>query len=200
VYRRRPGGSGWEKLRTIRNGIHVYDVAFHKGKLFAALSNLLGGFVGRSEDMGVSFHEMAAAVLPFNRTRALFSVGGELYASTNGPTGHGKIYKWDGDKTMAHVTSASLFPGCPEGFMARPTPIGAFSQAAEVAYIAAKPLIDHDWEPKGLFVTNASLAARKLSLPGDAVARDLHFAKGKLHVLASSGHGPKTVIHLFVFN
>ncbi|MEZ0228352.1 MAG: WD40/YVTN/BNR-like repeat-containing protein [Planctomycetota bacterium] len=201
VYRRRAGGSGWEKLRTIKNGIHVYDVAFHEGVHFAAIANLLGAFVARSEDKGLTWHEMPAAVLPFNRARALLALGGELYASTNGPTGGARIYKWDGGKTMVHAKAAGFFPGCPATcFVARPTPIGAFSTANEVAYIAAKPLIDHDWEPQGLFVANASLGARKVALPGNATPRDLVFSSGKLHVLASTGTGPKTVVHIFVFS
>jgi hypothetical protein len=200
VYKRRAGGTGWEKLRTIKNGIHVYDVAFHQGKYFAAISNLLGAFVARSEDKGLTWHEMPCAVLPFNRARALFAIGGKLFCSTNGPTGGGKVYEWDGDKTMAHIAKAALFPGCdPKSFMARPTPVGPFSKATEVVYIAAKPLIDHDWTPQGLFATNSSLGGRKLSLPENAVPHDVLFTGGKLHVLATTGTGPKTVNHIFVF-
>lgn len=193
VYRRRPLGAGWEQLRTVPNAIHVYDIAAHKGKLFAAISNMLGGYVARSEDGGLSWKAMACAVLPFNRARALFPLGGELYASTSGPTGNGKLYRWNGGTGMAHMASADLFPAliAESLFVARPTPLGAGEDVAEVAYIAARPQLDHDWEPVGLFIIGTSLKAKRVALPGGVLPRDLAVIDGALHVLASTRAGQR---------
>jgi len=55
-------GTGWQKLRTIPNAIHVYDLAMYENRLYAAGSGQLpgsttldGGFIGVSDDGGWSW-------------------------------------------------------------------------------------------------------------------------------------------------
>jgi hypothetical protein len=56
-------GTGWQKLRTIPNAVHVYDLAMYEGRLYAVGSGGLpgdpppdmGGFVGVSDDVGRSW-------------------------------------------------------------------------------------------------------------------------------------------------
>jgi hypothetical protein len=198
VYRRKASGFGWDMMRTVRNGIHVYDIAWFKGKLFVGLANVLGGFVARSEDRGLSWHEMAAAICPCARVRTLFAIAGTLYASSNGPNGNGRIFSWDGAKAMT-AEKHTFFPGLKpdECFVARPTPLGAFETATEIAYIAAVSQIDHDWSPAGLFRVGDDLAATPISLPGKALPRDLLFSGGQLYVLAQTGEGARRTTHVF---
>jgi hypothetical protein len=55
--------AGWQKLRTIPNAIHVYDLAMYEGRLYAVGSGELpggsttldGGFIGVSDDGGWSW-------------------------------------------------------------------------------------------------------------------------------------------------
>lgn len=179
----------WEHQRTIKNGIHVYDLVLHKGKLFAAASTVAGGTVARSEDGGGSWKESLTSAGPWQRTRSLFELDGRLYASTS----KGKLYRYD-EKTAFAQVNKDLFPGKDRAslFAARPTPF-----AAQVAYLGARQLIDHDWDPIGLFAIGADLTPRKLSLPGNATARDLLVEGGKLHALASSKEGGKLLVQVF---
>lgn len=179
VYHRR--AQGWEQLRHIKNGIHVYDLLQFDGKLFAAVSTVTGGTVARSTDGGHSWHEMFTYVKPGERTRTLFVLGGKLYASTSG----GRAYRWDGKKDMAHLASVKLFPGLSETgglHAARPT-----SFKGQVAYIAAQTLFDHDWAPKGLYAAASIDAPRAVALPGGAMPRDLLVNGDTLLVLAATG-------------
>ncbi len=188
-HRRRSGV--WEKLRTIKNGIHVYDVVEYDHKLFAAISTLLGGAVARSEDGGLSWHEMLSYVKPGQRTRSLFTLGGHLFASTSG----GRVYEWDG-KTKLTQKGVHLFPGIADAtalHAARPT-----SFAGQVVFIGAKKLIDHDWAPVGLFSAPSIDKAVAAPLPAGALPRDLLVDGTTLYVLASSRPSPtKTLVHLF---
>ncbi|TMA21795.1 MAG: hypothetical protein E6J88_15300 [Deltaproteobacteria bacterium] len=178
MHHRKPSGA-WEQNRTIVNGIHVYDVIQFNRKLFAAVSTLLGGTVARSEDGGKSWHEMFTYEKPGERTRSLFVLGGKLHASTTG----GRIYVWDGGKKMNRI-SANFFPNLEnekELFAARPT---AFN--GQVAYIAGRKLIDHDWTPEGLFIASPPDSVRAAPLPGRAMPRDFLVDSGKIYALAST--------------
>ena len=191
MHHRKPSGA-WEQNRTIVNGIHVYDVIQFDRKLFAAVSTLLGGTVARSEDGGKSWHEMFTYEKPGERTRSLFVLGGKLHASTTG----GRIYVWDGGKKMNRI-SANFFPNLEnekELFAARPT---AFN--GQVAYIAGRKLIDHDWTPEGLFIASPPDSVRAAPLPGGAMPRDFLVDSGKIYALASTQPAAdKTRVHVFV--
>jgi hypothetical protein len=178
VYRHRAGGDRWEQLRTIPNGIHVYDLLRFGGKLFAAISTIVGGVVAASSDGGLRWELMLTDFGPGHRTRSLFALGGALYASTTA----GKVYRFDAAKKKFDHLDVELFPNRLSGelFAARTTAFGD-----RVVYIGARTQIDHDWDPMGLFVVEAPLSARLVDLPGGAMPRDVLVEGKTLYVLAS---------------
>jgi hypothetical protein len=188
-------GENWVQLRSIPNGIHVYDLIELGGELFAAIATVLGGQVARSRDRGRTWEEMLTKPFPNSRTRTLFvlddDTGPRLYASTNG----GRIYRYDGKASFAEM-KVHFFPGIAglkEVFAARPT---VFRK--QVVYIAGRQIIDHDWAPIGLFAAAQPDSARALPLPGAALPRDLRVHDETLYVLASTQPSPRsTRVHVF---
>ena len=183
----RLAGGKWEQLRTIPNGIHIYDVLSHQGQLFTATSTLAGGTVAHSTDKGLSWKEMLTHSVPGQRTRTLWVQDGKLYASTSG----GLLFVWDGAGAMTRVY-CDLFPGLTENqtlFAARPVVF-----AKHAVYIAARELIDHDWSSEGLFCSTAPDEAKLLALPNGALARDQRIIDGILYVLATEQPTPETVL------
>ncbi len=188
-------GSEWKTLRTIPNGIHVYDLIDFGGALYAAVATVLGGMVARSTDRGQSWEELLTKAFPYSRTRTLFvlddDTGPRLYASTNG----GKIYRYDGEHSFAEM-NVKFFPGISElkeVFVARCAPF-----RKQLAYIAGQKLVDHDWTPLGLFAAPRPDSARALPLPGGALARDLLVHDDVLYVLGSTQPSSRsTRVHVF---
>jgi hypothetical protein len=175
----------WETLRSIPNGIHVYDVISHAGQIFAATSTLVGGTVAHSADQGKTWKEMFTHGPGGQRTRTLWVQDGKLYASTSG----GYLFVWDGAGAMTRVY-CDLFPGLTENqtlFCARP-----LVYAGHAIYIAAREVIDHDWSPEGLFCSAAPDEAKLLALPNGALPRDLRVIDGVLYVLAGEQPTPET--------
>ncbi|MGZ6124416.1 MAG: WD40/YVTN/BNR-like repeat-containing protein [Myxococcales bacterium] len=191
---KRAGGK-WETLRSIPNGIHVYDLIESGGELFAAIATVLGGQVARSKDRGRTWEELLTKPFPNSRTRTLFVLdddeGPRLYASTNG----GRIYRFDGKDSFAEM-KVRFFPGISglkEVFAARPT---VFRK--QVAYLAARQIIDHDWSPLGLFAAAQPDSARALPLPGGALPRDVLVHDDTLYALASTQPSARsTRVHVF---
>jgi len=188
-------GPEWKTLRTIPNGIHVYDLIGFGGALYAAVATVLGGMVARSTDGGQSWEELLTKAFPYSRTRTLFvlddDTGPRLYASTNG----GRIYRYDGESSFAEM-NVSFFPGISdlkEVFVARCAPF-----RKQLAYIAGQKMIDHDWAPLGLFAAARPDSARALPLPGGALARDLLVHDDVLYALASTQpSATSTRVHVF---
>jgi hypothetical protein len=185
TYHRR--GQGWEQLRTIKNGIHVYDLIDFDGKLFAAISTVPGGMIAVSSDRGLTWENALTKPLPWSRTRSLFVLEDfgqpRLFASTNGAG----IYRYEPKDQSFSEVPEDLFPGIgdddrKETFAARPT---AFKQ--QVVYIGATKIIDHDWAPHGLFAAAKINQARGVPLPGSAMPRALLASDdgGTLYALAS---------------
>lgn len=178
VYFRKAGAAQWTRRRTIPNGIHVYDLAQHGKRLYAAISSVKGGEVAISDDQGRNWKKLPTSVMPYKRTRTLFALGGSLYASANDR----KMYRLDEKRNGFVHLVADFFPGkSGELFAARPT---VFKDAA--VYIGGRKQIDHDWDSVGLFAASGagdSLSARAVPVAGEP--RDLLVDGGTLYVLLS---------------
>lgn len=83
--------NGWQKFRSIPKGIHVYDMAYFKGKIFAAISigmfvdkDSTGAVVLMSEDNGNTWEKMGFIPYSSNifnsRAYTLFEFKNKLYA------------------------------------------------------------------------------------------------------------------------
>ena len=66
----------WKKYRTIPNALHVYDLAQHKGKLFAALGTADVDALAMSPDMGRSWKQITNE---HHRIYALLKLEDDLY-------------------------------------------------------------------------------------------------------------------------
>ncbi|MFD1952874.1 hypothetical protein ACFSL6_01455 [Paenibacillus thailandensis] len=70
---------GWKKYRNIPNAIHVYDMAYYQGKLFAAISSD-GAEVLRSDDGGKSWKSIGYTS-EGARAYTFFTLQNKLYAA-----------------------------------------------------------------------------------------------------------------------
>lgn len=126
-YKSGNNGEKWSKVRTIPNGVHVWDLCFWRGKMYVSTGSVKKGegygAVLESSDEGKTWKESLAAYPPdrknqFARCYALIPQPDGLYASwlaidndpkKPGPKATTDFYKFDG-KTWTPLT---LFPSPP---------------------------------------------------------------------------------------
>jgi len=95
----------WQTKRTIPNGIHCFDLAYHDGKLFAAVTTNGNGLQAAvSSDMGetfslVPFIQNEKAVTDTEHYFDLFVIGDAVYAYS-APD----LYRYDGTRFVFETT------------------------------------------------------------------------------------------------
>jgi hypothetical protein len=107
----------WEKIRNLPRGIHVFDMAYSKGLLFAGLGNELNySQAVYSSDMGKTWQKAYTCPVDSINTRiySVFEYKNEVYAmgltipnSTNMYYG---LYKFDGKQFMPFLGSKGVCP------------------------------------------------------------------------------------------
>jgi hypothetical protein len=116
IYRSTDSGQKWTKVRTIPNGVHVWDLCFWRGKLYVSTGSVKKaegyGAVLESSDDGKTWKEVLAAYPPdkkkqFARCYVLIPLPDGLYASwivvdndpkKPGPRQQNDFYRYDGKK------------------------------------------------------------------------------------------------------
>ncbi|HEX8695271.1 MAG TPA: hypothetical protein VF746_22860 [Longimicrobium sp.] len=177
----------WVKHRTLPHALHTFDLAWHRGRLFAAVGG--GGRPGQatllaSADRGRTW---SAATGEVRRMLVLFEHGGELYAAprlrTDPHPAAGELLRFDGARFVGTgIGGALLLPGLPDtaGRILRPV---AFRGA--LVYVVAAGAID--WKPAALAATRTLRDARSVALPDpEAVPYDLLVRGPLLYVLAAA--------------
>lgn len=181
-------GGRWAEHRTIPHGLHVFDLALHGGRLFAALGTeevrgqetLLA-----SRDRGESW---TAVTDETDRVYDLFELGGELYGAplmnASDSTAARPLLRFDGERFVKTGAAGKLLlPGLADGAwgrMVRPTEFRGV-----LVYIAAGS--SFDWVPVSLAVTRDLREVRRAVFPdAAAVPYDLLVRGDTMYVLASA--------------
>ncbi len=189
----RLNGDHWDQYMNIPGGIHVYDMAYYKGKLYAALGAIEGPLIYVSSNRGNSWTRLDS-VSQFGIMRAynLFELGDALYASsaTAGKTqgvanekGYMISIKQNSSQTSKLTfTSSQLFPGL--SFVTKPGEVNVPGVSGQpwlkllrttpvndrLLYIPGVIYNDHQSIPQGLFSAGANFQnVRKEQLPNPAV-------------------------------
>jgi hypothetical protein len=188
-YRLEPGG--WVKHRTIPHGLHTFDLAWHGGRLFAALG---ADSVPGHETLLVSDNRgltWSPAGDELERIFGLFELGGALYAAPSVRRGYFPEARqlWRLDDAAFRPTGVEvegLLPGVPEGAAGRMVRQTAFAGAV-VYVVGAGELSVFDWYPVALALTRDAHTAQRVALPDSAALPfDLLVRGGTLYVLAGS--------------
>lgn len=177
----RLNGDHWDQYMNIPGAIHVYDMAYYKGKLYAGISAKAGALIYTSSDRGSTWTKFdTASNYGIMRTYSLFELGGKLYASTATAGKTKGIANENGymtsilqnangslQNTKLTFTSSRLFPGLSwEVKNNEPNVPGVSGQPwlklqrttpveQRMLYIAGKIANDHQSIPQGLFSTGA---------------------------------------------
>lgn len=184
----------WQKYRNIPNGVHVYDMGFFKGKLFAAIGsnqyvdkNNTSAIVLMSGDNGITWEEMGSipsSMVYDGRVYTLFVFNSKLYAvdvlfpAWVPRSGGGyysdiaKILCFEQDSagkintSNVTVNGSEMIPGV-ELDLNR----GSLIKMVRVnivnnklLFIAGQCYNDHQWLPGGLYVAADINSAQKISL------------------------------------
>lgn len=182
LYRRETNGE-WRKLRTIPRAIHVYDLALHQGRLYAALgatgvlpelppSRNHGSAVAISEDRGESWRTLNLGGV---RIHKLLRVNGRLYAvdriaghrmwarleSRGRATRYAPVYELESEpagearfRPRRDLNHAALFPDTPH------TPHAsrisrAVEHAGRTLYLGARAHNDHQILSVGAYIADS---------------------------------------------
>jgi hypothetical protein len=109
-YRNCNDGNGWQKFRTIPNGVHNFDMEKYKGKLFAALGtdgDHKEYALQYSEDGGNTWTSAVDAVS--SRFLDLFKMNGKLFAVAKNST----LYRFNSTDSKFAVIKTRLAPDLP---------------------------------------------------------------------------------------
>lgn len=194
----REATNDWKKYRRIPNGIHVYDMIEHDGKLFAALGTLdwYAG-IAISENNGETWKTHPVG---FYRFYSLFKFHGELYASgifysparieqlqARFPK-HKQhlsvgLYKYQNKQiSPVNIDIDTLFPGWEKRSAKLRLPT---SYKNALIYIGASPSNDHQYSTQHLYVMPSLGKSTELILPEQFSPMDILVHNDRLQVLAT---------------
>jgi len=202
----RAAGGGWSKVRTIKGGIHMYDLiqrsaaplkggplgggvdqaAFSKQFMYAALGTPVGAVVGVSSDFGKSWDEHP--MIGTYRARTFLYALNDMCVSTSGSKAF--LVSPSGVSPL----NVNLFPGVPNPggalFAVKP----AYYQGTAY-YLGAYAPIDHNWKAVGMFATDCH-SVRHVAFPAQT-PHDLLVYQGTLYLLASDAEGSGQRVRVF---
>lgn len=187
----------WAKHRTIPWGLHTFDLAWHGGRLFAALgADSVPGHVTLqvSADAGATWAPASPDLL--GRVYELFELNGTLYGAPSFWPGRTdeerRLLRWDGARFVrTDAQLDSLYLGIHGSYvtrMVRPTEF-----AGSLVYVVA--LSTFDWMPEALAVSSDAKTARRVAFPdAGAVPYDLLVRGGTLYVLTATRQGDEAYV------
>ncbi|MFD1952797.1 hypothetical protein ACFSL6_01045 [Paenibacillus thailandensis] len=184
---------GWKKYRNIPNAIHVYDMAYYQGKLFAAISSD-GAEVLRSDDGGKSWKsigytsEGARAYTFFTLQNKLYAAG--MFYLDNKNTRQTSLLTVNErlEVTSTKVDTAAWLPGAktsdPAGYLKMYRPA---EWNGKLLYIFGEVDNDHQTKPQSLVLASSIKDTKTVSLPNkNAVPYDILIRGQTAYVLAAA--------------
>lgn len=180
--------AGWQKIRTVPNVLHTYDIIRHEGKLFTANGTLQKNTLQVSED-GATWR---SAFDMDGRSYEIFVWKHELYAMrwilSNNTASESAILRYNdasGKFENIMVEGRLIIPGRPNNSYSRTVRTTEF--AGQLVYIGSDYGVnDHQWRPFGLYVAPTWETARKVALPeAAALPYDVLMRGDTLYVTAA---------------
>ncbi|MCP1134189.1 hypothetical protein NKT34_12875 [Paenibacillus polysaccharolyticus] len=184
----------WTKYRNLPKGVHVYDLAYYQGKLFAALGTETKPTVLISHNDGQSWQQFATINTFGFRAYTLFEIQGKLYAS-------GMMYPankiWNDKTNILEINERlekrdvaiygnKMLPGLT--YQQGTVPYNKIGKNInfnnKLVYIAGGVFNDSQLLPKSLNVMTDINQARRVSLAdANALPTDLLVRDDKVYVL-----------------
>lgn len=187
-------GEVWTKYRNLPKGVHVYDLAYYKGKMFAALGTETKPTVLISHNEGESWQHFATINTFGFRAYTLFEIQGKLYASAmmypanklwNDKTNILEINERL-EKRDVVIYGSKMLPGLT--YQQGTVPYNKIGKNInfnnKLVYIAGGVFNDSQLLPKSLNVMTDINQARRVDLPdANALPTDLLVRSDKVYVL-----------------
>lgn len=182
----------WNKVRSVPKAIHIYDMAYYNGKLFAACGTDGFSEVCSSSDSGITWKAVTPVSGTFvtsnKRAYKLFEFNGRLYASSifvnASNCTNNNLLCIDGDSvTKLNINGTQMFPGLSLSYIKL---VRTETLNGNLLYLAGRPVNDHQYEPLALYAASYVGVGRKVVFPeAGALPYDLITRAGKAYVLTS---------------
>ncbi|DAB28308.1 MAG: hypothetical protein A2513_08810 [Sulfurimonas sp. RIFOXYD12_FULL_33_39] len=188
-----------KKYRNIKNGLHVYDVAFYNGKIFTALGVKEGAAVGISSNNANSWDIQN---LNHFRIYSFLKVANSLFAIKFFPSSEDlkkmsknkkkqffsvAEYKADVFVPNYDLNSKNFFPDSDNLDYKSQKIVHSVNIDKKTIYIGAYLHNDHQFIPFGVYYTefiNDTLVSKKIKIQGDYQVWDILYKNGKTYLLA----------------
>lgn len=182
----------WKKFRDIPDAIHVYDMAFYKGKLFAAISSD-NAEVLMSDDSGKPWKSLGNTSYG-DRTYTFFTFQGKLYATGVLIPGIKELdttplltVNPDLKVSYTDISASEWLPGVtPSAETAQMKIIRPVEFKNKLLYLYGESQNDHQTLPLGLAAASNMKEVSPVTLPEKkAVPRDILVRDDEAYVLAA---------------
>ncbi|WP_017812028.1 hypothetical protein [Paenibacillus shenyangensis] len=185
-------GDHWNEYQNLPGGIHVYDMAYYQGNLFAAIGTEDAPVVLISGDDGKTWKEFAKIDGLGSRTYKFFQFKGMLYASAiiipDNKTWDDETNLLAIDKNLnihqQKVTGKTLLPGMSFVAKAGSSPYKKISKTVvlnnQLVYIAGELYNDSQIMPESLIAAKNINKARAIQLPDPNARPTDMIVRGKM--------------------
>lgn len=182
------GGDGWEKKRTIPNGLHVFDLASYSGDLFAAIGPTRTMPLLRSSDGGLTWTQVVTITdAGYTRFYNLYELDGTLFAVKRPTDAYTKpmVYHYQSSRFVS--TAVQLVPDRTD------TPIVVYDDMVPfgdtVLYVPWywNGHISSTWPLTALYVIRPDQDGQPVSFFDGRHPRDIAVADGLVYVLDAGG-------------
>lgn len=191
----------WSMYRNVPNALHLYDLIFREGKLFAGIGLYEGAAVGITSDMGKNWE-----IIPLGKSRvySFLPVGDKLLAlkkfKRTSKT-YFSVAQYLQDGTFSARFDISMFKMFPDthlkytyGRVVRVLPVGE-----RTLYIGGYKYNDHQVLPFGLYIASFEenrFKAERIKLKKGLKPRDIIMRGTKLYLLAQEEENDSTIIRV----
>lgn len=188
--------SEWEKIRTIPNGIHVYDMLKFNGKLYASLGTRVRqgqSQIVESADDGLTWRAVYTCTnddIIGHRIQNLFVAEGRLYGvgyiyniKNNRYTDGYRLLRYDGNKFVNDIQSKLIIPKSDAFRFAKLSRITHVDN--KVMYIAGSVYNDHQIKHSEMYIMGSPAWATKVQFANrQAIPTDILVRGQEVFVLA----------------
>lgn len=203
-----------KKLRNIKNGLHVYDIAFYNGKIFAALGVKSGAAVGISSDNANNWNIQN---LNHFRIYSFLEIANRLFAVKFFPSSEDlekmsknkkeqffnvAEYKFDSFVPNYDLSSKDFFPNTKNLDYKSQKIVRSVKIDKKTIYIGAYLHNDHQFIPFGAYyieLINDKLISKKIEIPDDYQIWDILYKNDETYLLAYNKE-KETIKVFFTYN